>query len=130
MTSDEHVGRRIAALDDTIHQRTRLALLSVLAESDGAEVRFLKRVLGLTDGNLGRHLNVLREAGLIATSTVGGGRTASTWVRLTDEGLAGYREELRTLTDAIKRLDNARMQETRGVDLKRGHPRGVIAPGG
>lgn len=104
MTHDEHVGRRIASLDETIHQRTRLALLSVLADSGGAEVRLLKRVLGLTDGNLGRHLNVLQKAGLIVTSTTGRGRTSRTWVQLTDRGLAGYLEEIRTLKAVFEQI--------------------------
>lgn len=110
---EEHVGRKVAGLSDTIHQRTRLALLSVLAESDGAEVRFLKNVLDLTDGNLGRHLNVLRDAGLVTTSTTGRGRTATTWVRLTEQGRAGYIEELRTLTAIVRRLDATRTAERR-----------------
>lgn len=114
MTTEEHIGRRIAALDDTIHQRTRLALLSVLADSAGADTSFLKRVLGLTDGNLGRHLTVLRDAGMVTTSRKGSGRTAGTWVELTERGLAGYLEELQTLTSAIRRLDEVRTEQLRG----------------
>lgn len=114
MTTEEHIGRRIAALDDTIHQRTRLALLSVLADSAGADTRFLKRIICLTDGNLGRHLTVLRDAGMVKMSRKGSGRNASTWIELTERGLAGYLDELRTLTSAIQRLDEVRTDQMRG----------------
>ncbi|NKU61702.1 helix-turn-helix domain-containing protein [Rhodococcus hoagii] len=50
------------ALDDTVHQKTRLAILSMLREAEEVSFVFLRDGLGLTDGNLGRHLDVLLGA--------------------------------------------------------------------
>jgi hypothetical protein len=46
-----------------VHQRIRLGILAVLAEAERADFGYLKSVLELTDGNLGRHLEILRDAG-------------------------------------------------------------------
>ncbi len=51
-------------LDDTVHQRHRLGILTITAEAR-AEFGYLRDALGLTAGNLSRHLTVLEEAGLI-----------------------------------------------------------------
>jgi len=40
------------ALDDIVHQRTRLGILAVLAEVGRAQFGFLKEALSLSDGNL------------------------------------------------------------------------------
>jgi hypothetical protein len=45
-------------LDDVIHQRSRLGIIVVLAEAGGADFTYLRDTLGLTDGNLGRHIQV------------------------------------------------------------------------
>ena len=50
-------------LDDVVHQRTRLGVLTILAEVDSAAFTYLRDELGLSDGNLSRHLRVLEEAG-------------------------------------------------------------------
>lgn len=52
-------------LDDVVHQRARLGILAVLVEADRADFNFLRTTLSLTDGNLSRHLQVLKEAGCV-----------------------------------------------------------------
>ena len=52
-------------LDDTVHQRHRLGVLTITAEAQRADFGYLRDALGLTPGNLSRHLMVLEEAGLI-----------------------------------------------------------------
>jgi DNA-binding MarR family transcriptional regulator len=51
-----------------VHQRTRLGILAVLAGATEADFTYLRKVLDLTDGNLGRHLEILEGAGLISIS--------------------------------------------------------------
>lgn len=51
-------------LDETVHQRHRLGILTIAAEAR-AEFSYLRDALGLTPGNLSRHLTVLEDAGLI-----------------------------------------------------------------
>ena len=50
-------------LDDIIHSRIRLAIISVLIAVEEAEFKFLKEKVKATDGNLSVHLKKLEEAG-------------------------------------------------------------------
>ena len=55
-------------LDSIIHQPVRLRTMSVLcdlAQDEEVDFTYLKKVLGVTDGNLGSHLLRLEEAGYI-----------------------------------------------------------------
>jgi DNA-binding MarR family transcriptional regulator len=53
-------------LDRVMHEKARLGVLtSLVAHPKGLAFADLKRLCGLTDGNLSRHLQVLQEAGLV-----------------------------------------------------------------
>jgi DNA-binding MarR family transcriptional regulator len=53
-------------LDRVMHEKARLGVLtSLVAHPKGLVFADLKRLCGLTDGNLSRHLQVLHEAGLV-----------------------------------------------------------------
>jgi DNA-binding MarR family transcriptional regulator len=53
-------------LERVMHEKARLGVLSSLvAHPKGLTFADLKRLCGLTDGNLSRHLQVLHEAGLV-----------------------------------------------------------------
>ena len=58
-------GHPTNGLDETVHQRHRLGILTIAAEAESADFGYLRDALGLTPGNLSRHLTVLEEAGLI-----------------------------------------------------------------
>jgi DNA-binding MarR family transcriptional regulator len=88
-------------LDDVIHQRVRLGIMAVLAEADEAEFTFLKEHLGLTDGNLNRHLQVLEDAGYVARKRRRHGGRSKTWIRATNAGSSALSEHLKTLQRLI-----------------------------
>jgi len=53
-------------LDRAIHEKARLGIMTSLsAAPQGLTFNDLKELCDLTDGNLNRHLEVLREAGLV-----------------------------------------------------------------
>jgi DNA-binding HxlR family transcriptional regulator len=56
------------ALDEVIHQKVRLGVMSTLVARGEADFRFLKESLNLTDGNLSIHLAKLEDAGYVAVS--------------------------------------------------------------
>jgi DNA-binding MarR family transcriptional regulator len=93
-----------AGLDDVVHQRNRLGILTVVAEAEEAEFGFLQEVLGLTAGNLNRHLAVLSEAGLITVrkKETRGGRPKS-WVKISDEGREALAREMSALEQLLRR---------------------------
>lgn len=86
-----------AGLDDVVHQRARLGVLAILAEAATAEFTYLATRLGLTNGNLSRHLAVLEEAGLVMVEKRFEGRRPKTWLSLTPAGRAALRREIATL---------------------------------
>jgi predicted ArsR family transcriptional regulator len=89
-----------AQLSDVVHPRARLGILTVLAEVGTATFGYLKTVLDLTDGNLGRHLETLAAEELVAITKGYVGRRPRTWVTITDRGYA----ELSAEMAALKRL--------------------------
>lgn len=91
-------------LDDVVHQRVRLGILAVLAEADRADFAYLRGALGLTDGNLSRHLAVLEEAGLVRIRKLFEGKKPRTWVQATARGKAALEAEVVALRDLLGRL--------------------------
>jgi DNA-binding MarR family transcriptional regulator len=102
MSSPPASGHPIARLDDVVHQRVRLGLLSVLAEVDQADFTFLRDRLGLSDGNLSRHLQVLEEAGFVESHKVFEARRPRTWVASTRAGREAFRAELEALSELVR----------------------------
>jgi DNA-binding transcriptional ArsR family regulator len=73
-------------LDNVVHQRARLGVLTVLTGAKRADFTFLRDTLGLTDGNLSRNLTVLENAGYIAVEKQFNGRRPRTWIAITPVG--------------------------------------------
>ncbi|MFD5709405.1 MarR family transcriptional regulator [Streptomyces pharetrae CZA14] len=96
------------ALDDTVHQRVRLGVLTIAREADRVDFGFLKKQLAVTDGNLSRHLKVLEDSGLITVEKGYAGRRPRTWVTLTREGAQALDAELRALRALVQRLEAPR----------------------
>ena len=55
-------------LDRVIHEKGRLAIMSMLAASPELSFTELRDALSMTDGNLTSHLRTLQEAGYVAVS--------------------------------------------------------------
>jgi DNA-binding MarR family transcriptional regulator len=91
-------------LDDTVHQKTRLALLTVLDEAGRADFPYLRRLLGLTDGNLGRHLDILATQGLIEITKGYEGRRPRTWAVITPKGEQALAAEMQVLAALLGRF--------------------------
>ncbi|WUD74490.1 transcriptional regulator [Streptomyces sp. NBC_00510] len=103
---DNHEGLHPThALDDTVHQRVRLGILTVAREADRVEFGFLKKQLAVTDGNLSRHLKVLEDSGLITLEKGYVGKRPRTWIALTREGTQALDAELRALRALVHRLE-------------------------
>ena len=91
-------------LDRIMHERARLGVLTaLLANPRGLPFAIIKKLCGLTDGNLSRHLEVLEDAKLIEITKTAEVRPQSL-CRITGEGrrrFVGYLAELeRVLLDA------------------------------
>lgn len=91
-------------LDETIHQPTRLRIMTLLA-AQGADERvaygFVQKELGLTGGNLTAHLRKLEDAGFIAMSKEFIDAKPRTWIEATDTGRQAYARYLDNLRQAL-----------------------------
>lgn len=97
-----HPARR---LDDVVHQRVRLGILAVLQQADRADFTYLRQSLGLTDGNLSRHLGVLADAGYVEVNKVFEARKPRTWVCATRLGRAALAAEVAALRELVNGFD-------------------------
>jgi predicted ArsR family transcriptional regulator len=93
-------------LDRVIHEKGRLAIMSLLAATPQMAFTDMRETLGMTDGNLTTHLRTLHEAGYVAvTKAYQGGRPLSTYA-LTAEGrrsFAAYIELLAQIVDQTRK---------------------------
>ncbi|SBT50389.1 winged helix-turn-helix domain-containing protein [Micromonospora auratinigra] len=90
-------------LDDTVHQRHRLGILTIAAEVERVEVAYLRDALELTAGNLSRHVSVLEEADLVEVEKGYHGRRPRTWIRITEAGRRALHAELDALQELLRR---------------------------
>lgn len=90
-------------LDRLFHERARLGIVTSLAGNPaGLAFGELKRLCGLTDGNLSRHLAALDEADYVAISKDQGERRLVTTCRLTKLGQERFVSYLGHLEAALR----------------------------
>lgn len=94
-----------ADFDESVHQPNRLAILVILREAGRADFTFLQRTLGLTAGNLGRHLASLDQDGLVELAKGYEGRRPRTWAKLTPAGRRALDAELTAMRRLLQRFD-------------------------
>jgi DNA-binding MarR family transcriptional regulator len=95
-----------ADLDDVVHQRHRLGVLTIAAEVRRVEFGYLRETLGLTAGNLSRHITVLEEAGLVEVQKGYDGKRPRTWVRINAAGRSALAREMSALRALVARQDS------------------------
>jgi DNA-binding MarR family transcriptional regulator len=100
-------------LDDDVHQRIRLGILALLAGVSRADFAHLKASLGTTDGNLGRHLQVLEKARLIDQVKLPEGQRFRTWVSITREGRIALEREIAALKAIVARVETTMLDDSR-----------------
>ena len=93
-------------LDNAVHQRTRLGILTVLTGASRADFAFLRDTLALTDGNLSRNLSVLETSGYVAIEKTFEGRRSRTWVSVTPAGRQALADEIQALREIVQAVEN------------------------
>jgi DNA-binding MarR family transcriptional regulator len=76
----------------------------VLAGVARADFGHLKSTLGVTDGNLGKHLESLAAAGYVQVDKVIDGKRPRTWAKITRSGRTALRQEVQALQDLLDLL--------------------------
>ncbi len=90
-------------LERVLHEKARLGIMtSLVTRPEGILFTELKRLCALTDGNLSRHLDVLREAGLVEVWKGFENRRPQTLCRLSAEGRQRFVAYLEQLEQVIR----------------------------
>lgn len=90
-------------LERVMHEKARLGVLtSLVAHPKGLAFADLKRLCGLTDGNLSRHLQVLHEAGLVAIMKGYDQNRPQTVCRITPSGRRRFLNYLAVLEQIVR----------------------------
>jgi DNA-binding MarR family transcriptional regulator len=89
---DEMKSHPLGNIDQLIHAPARLMLLTYLYVVESADFVFLKRMTGLSWGNLSTHLSKLEAAGYVLLEKSFKGKKPNTMVRLTENGRAAFAE--------------------------------------
>lgn len=88
-------------LDKAIHEKGRLAIMTLLATRVSWSFQDLKTELRMSDGNLITHLRTLHKLGLVATTREMRDRPQTTY-SLTKKGRTAFTDYLRVLEGIIK----------------------------
>jgi DNA-binding HxlR family transcriptional regulator len=92
----------IEKLDRVIHERGRLAIMSLLAASESLSFKELKQTLGMTDGNLSVHMRTLEESGYVSIQKSFVNRKPLTEYSLTPEGRQAFEDYIQTVGEIVK----------------------------
>ena len=96
-------ARNLDALDDVIHQKVRLGVMSSLMAAGEADFNFLKGALGVSDGNLSTHLTVLEEHGYISVRKEFVGKKPRTTYTPTESGHKAFAAYVAALEALVRR---------------------------
>lgn len=103
---DQSDAHPVNGLDDVVHQRVRLGILTVAHQARRVEFGFLRITLDLTAGNLSQHLAVLEKNGLIDIEKGYEGRRPRTWITLTSCGDRALQDEVAHLKRLIHQIEH------------------------
>jgi DNA-binding MarR family transcriptional regulator len=89
-------------LDDIIHARIRLAIMTILITRGKTDFKTLKKQTNTTDGNLSTHLRKLESAEYINVDKSFVERKPVTTYVVSEKGKKAYLEYIKKLEDLVK----------------------------
>lgn len=89
-------------LDRVIHEKGRMAIMSLLAASAELSFTDLKTALEMTDGNLTTHIRTLQEAGYVVVSKSFKNSRSLTLCSLTADGQKAFTKYVGLLEEIVK----------------------------
>ena len=89
-------------LDRVIHEKGRLAIMSMLAASPELSFTELRDALGMTDGNLTTHIKALQQEGYVAVAKSYQNRRPLTTCSLTPAGRKAFAEYIDLLEKIVR----------------------------
>jgi DNA-binding MarR family transcriptional regulator len=89
-------------LDRVIHEKGRLAIMSMVAASPELSFTELREALEMTDGNLTTHIRTLQEAGYVSVAKSYRNKRRFTTVAMTAAGHKAFADYLGLLERIVK----------------------------
>ena len=89
-------------LDRLIHEKGRLAIMSMLAASPELAFTELRDALGMTDGNLTTHIKTLQQEGYVAVAKSYQNNRPLTTCSLTASGRKAFAEYINLLEQIVR----------------------------
>ena len=89
-------------LDRVIHEKGRLAIMSMLAASPELSFTDMRDALNMTDGNLTTHIRTLQEAGYVSITKSFRNNRPLTTCSLTDAGKKAFTSYINLLEQIIQ----------------------------
>jgi DNA-binding MarR family transcriptional regulator len=93
-------------LDRVIHERGRMAIMSLLAATPELSFTEMRDTLNMTDGNLTTHLRTLQEAGYVAVTKSYQDRKPLTTCALTPGGRKAFGNYIGLLEKIVEQARN------------------------
>ena len=93
-------------LDRVIHEKGRLAIMSMLAASPQLSFTELRDTLNMTDGNLTTHIRTLQEAGYVSVTKSFRDNRPLTTCALTSAGKKAFTNYINLLESIIQQTKN------------------------
>jgi DNA-binding MarR family transcriptional regulator len=97
-------GDPLAEIDPLIHAPSRLRVMTYLYVVDSIDFVYLKRMTGMSWGNLSTHLTKLEEGGYISLRKSFQDKKPKTMIELTDEGRHAFRRYKDDMQQALGNL--------------------------
>lgn len=89
-------------LDRVIHEKGRMAIMSLLAATPELSFTEMRNTLSMTDGNLSVHIRTLQEAGYVAVTKTFKDRKPLTTYTLTETGRRAFGQYIDLLEQIVK----------------------------
>ena len=99
---------KFANLDSIIHSRVRLPIIILLLQSKTADFTYLKKEIGVSNGNLSTHLRKLEEAKYIEVQKSFENSKPKTTISLTDRGRDALNEYTKNLEEYLRLASKAK----------------------
>ena len=92
----------IHQIDEIIHQKIRLGIMTMLAAEGSVEFVQLKERLDLTDGNLSSHISLLEKKEYLTVQKAFAGKRPQTTLKITRRGRLALKSYLEVLKKIIE----------------------------
>ena len=101
--------------DPLVHSRIRFSVMAILVSVEDAEFTYLREQVKATDGNLGKHLRRLEDAGYLLVTKHFVARKPMTRYRITDTGREAFRKYVDTMEQMLRAAPSDMPHENRGL---------------